>query len=112
MKNILIIIAALLCFTSCSKEDSFSRKKIKADILCSCNVWQTFDVTSRPPNPEETLEIFLANNNIDFIDLEIVDNGGPESICVMCCGCPSTERYEFKVRKKDLEKMLDFGFTL
>lgn len=109
MKNTFLIIIALFCLVSCNKDKSFSKKTIKADIFLCCNIWQS---TEDEVIPEETLEAFLEERNIDFKELEIVDNGGPETNCVRCCGCPTTLHYEFKVREKNLEEVLDLGFSL
>lgn len=109
MKNAFLIITALFCLSSCNKDKSFSPKTIKADIFLCCNIWQS---TEDEVIPEETIDAFLDGKSIDFKELEIVDNGGPEVNCVRCCGCPTTLRYEFKVRERDLEKVLDLGFTL
>ncbi len=109
MKNAFLIIIALFCLTSCNKDDFFSSKTIKADIFQCCNIWQS---TEDNTMEEETIEAFLEERNIDFKGLEIVDNGGPGVYCAICCGCPTTLHYEFKVREKDLDKILDLGFTL
>jgi len=100
-----LILFLLLTFAiSCQKSNLIIG--VKSEVNYCCNLWGTTTTASDTP---QTLPDFLEENNIEFSNMEIINNG-PQVICAFCCNCPAGKTVEFMVSEDDLQAVIDLGF--
>jgi len=110
MKNLFFLLL-LLCVASCTKSEvntSNINKEVKSTVFQCCNIWEEF--LDEDNNITEAVAELLDDKNISFADFKIIDIHTTAPVCELCCLCPTSTEVTFKVKKKDLEEILNLGF--